>query len=415
MFVPLLSIFTQFGAGYTIPISKAMIVGSALFNYLVHVFRGHPVLTERPLIDYEVSVLMEPPILLGTVVGVLLNLMFPEWLIVVLMVFVLTYTGYKTIMKGWNAMKKEVFAAKEKKRREEEKVQKRSTKIKALSRRVESTKQEGKGDYVKVSEQDDPGTELAEGIVSALPQNFLDEEAKPENEGKMLLTDQNDMLDEGVVDDDNIPSLAMDPMFADERLYFPPVKYAIVLFTFVAILIISLFRGGLHGTPSIIGLEFCSYTSWFYFFLPIPIIFGMTFAVSYYLYEKHKKKLALNYKFREGELKWDLSTLIISPIMCFCTGISNSLLGLGQIFSQIFICKILTSSKTGTGSIMGPFLLEMGMNTASSTATTSFMVLVSSAVTAVQFFILGKIPWDYGLENKNKFDFFCVFFFDIII
>lgn len=52
-----------------------------------------------PLIDYDVSLVMEPMTLAGTVVGVYLNKAFPNWLITILLVLLLSYTTYRTIKK----------------------------------------------------------------------------------------------------------------------------------------------------------------------------------------------------------------------------------------------------------------------------------------------------------------------------
>lgn len=43
---------------------------------------------------------MEPTTLIGTVFGVMLNHIFPNWLILVLLVTLLSFITYKTILKG---------------------------------------------------------------------------------------------------------------------------------------------------------------------------------------------------------------------------------------------------------------------------------------------------------------------------
>jgi hypothetical protein len=54
----------------------------------------------RPLIDFGLVGLMEPTTLVGTVFGVMLNHIFPNWLILVLLVTLLSFTTFKTIRKG---------------------------------------------------------------------------------------------------------------------------------------------------------------------------------------------------------------------------------------------------------------------------------------------------------------------------
>lgn len=43
---------------------------------------------------------MEPTTLIGAIFGVMMNHMFPDWLILVLLVSLLSYITYKTILKG---------------------------------------------------------------------------------------------------------------------------------------------------------------------------------------------------------------------------------------------------------------------------------------------------------------------------
>lgn len=59
-----------------------------------------PVNRNRPLIDFGLVGLMEPTTLIGTVFGVMLNHIFPNWLILVLLVTLLSFITYKTILKG---------------------------------------------------------------------------------------------------------------------------------------------------------------------------------------------------------------------------------------------------------------------------------------------------------------------------
>jgi uncharacterized membrane protein YfcA len=53
-----------------------------------------------PLINYQVAGIMEPTTLIGAIFGVMMNHMFPDWLILVLLVSLLSYITYKTVLKG---------------------------------------------------------------------------------------------------------------------------------------------------------------------------------------------------------------------------------------------------------------------------------------------------------------------------
>jgi uncharacterized membrane protein YfcA len=51
----------------------------------------------------------------------------------------------------------------------------------------------------------------------------------------------------------------------------------------------------------------------------------------------------------------------------------------------------------GGGLILGPLLLELGIDPLVSTATSNFMVLFTSSSTSIQFIIAGMMNFDYGL------------------
>ncbi|EOD37799.1 hypothetical protein EMIHUDRAFT_225052 [Emiliania huxleyi CCMP1516] len=90
LLVPLYMMVLQLGR-FAIPLSKATICGAALANFAIQSRRRHP-LADRPVIAYNVAVVFEPMTLAGTVAGVLLNTILPEWLVTSLLVLLLFYT-----------------------------------------------------------------------------------------------------------------------------------------------------------------------------------------------------------------------------------------------------------------------------------------------------------------------------------
>jgi uncharacterized membrane protein YfcA len=89
-----------------IPLSQAIIFGGSLMAFALKVGKKHP-LCNRPLIDYQMAMCLQAPILLGTSIGVKLNTMFPEWLILILLTTLLIFMAKKTVEKGRALFKKE--------------------------------------------------------------------------------------------------------------------------------------------------------------------------------------------------------------------------------------------------------------------------------------------------------------------
>jgi uncharacterized membrane protein YfcA len=110
--VPMYLAIGRFSPRTGIPLSKATIFGGAVTNNYFNVQKRHPD-CNRPLIDYNICMVMEPVLLLGTVLGVFFNAISPGWLITILLVLCLTYTTYRTTIKAFETFDKEMKAEKE--------------------------------------------------------------------------------------------------------------------------------------------------------------------------------------------------------------------------------------------------------------------------------------------------------------
>lgn len=98
--VPMYMIIGQFSAHSAVPLSKATIVGGAIANNLINIQRRHP-FANRPVVDFDALQLLVPNLLAGTIFGVLLNAVSPDWLITIGLVIALGYSGFSAAKKGW--------------------------------------------------------------------------------------------------------------------------------------------------------------------------------------------------------------------------------------------------------------------------------------------------------------------------
>jgi hypothetical protein len=96
----------QFPLELCVPLSKALVLGGSIANLLVLALEKHPLNDKRPIIYYEVAAYFEPPgkflyksVLLGTTIGVFLNTIFPNWLIIICMIFVVSLMTIRVIYK----------------------------------------------------------------------------------------------------------------------------------------------------------------------------------------------------------------------------------------------------------------------------------------------------------------------------
>jgi hypothetical protein len=62
-----------------------MIMGGSVSTVYYNLKLKHPSL-DMPLIDYDLALLMQPMLMLGVSIGVIFNVIFPNWLITALLI-----------------------------------------------------------------------------------------------------------------------------------------------------------------------------------------------------------------------------------------------------------------------------------------------------------------------------------------
>ncbi|OAY81798.1 hypothetical protein ACMD2_19539 [Ananas comosus] len=85
VFVPLLNLVLGFDTKSAAALSKCMIMGASTSSVWYNLQVSHPT-KEVPIIDYNLALLFQPMLMLGITIGVELSVVFPFWLITVLII-----------------------------------------------------------------------------------------------------------------------------------------------------------------------------------------------------------------------------------------------------------------------------------------------------------------------------------------
>ena len=145
----------------------------------------------------------------------------------------------------------------------------------------------------------------------------------------------------------------------------------VILFViWVFFLVISFLRGG-DGADSIIGVKYCSWLYWLLTFGPFPIYL----LITWWMVSIARKYPVLGHK---NELtKKDIFLLMMSG---FVAGIAAGFLGIGG------------------GMIKGPMMLALEIEAEEMAATSSFMILMTSSATSIQYIAEGLMPYvEFGV------------------
>ncbi|GLT32060.1 hypothetical protein SLA2020_067540 [Shorea laevis] len=96
LFIPILTIVAGLDLKTASSFSAFMVTGGSVANVIYNLCTTSEKFGGKTLIDYDIALLSEPCMLLGVSIGVICNLVFPEWLITILFAVFLALSTFKT-------------------------------------------------------------------------------------------------------------------------------------------------------------------------------------------------------------------------------------------------------------------------------------------------------------------------------
>ncbi|KAM3336453.1 hypothetical protein ACQJBY_030450 [Aegilops geniculata] len=112
IFVPMLTLIVGFDTKSATAMSKCMITGAAFSTVYCNLKLKHPTFN-MPMIDYDLALLIQPMLMMGVSIGVICNVIFPDWLVTVLFIILSLVTSTKSFLKGVETWKKEALIIRE--------------------------------------------------------------------------------------------------------------------------------------------------------------------------------------------------------------------------------------------------------------------------------------------------------------
>ncbi|PKU78388.1 hypothetical protein MA16_Dca019438 [Dendrobium catenatum] len=119
IFVPMLNLIVGFDTKSAAALSKCMIMGASASSVWYNLRVSHPS-KEVPIIDYDLALLFQPMLMLGITIGVALSVVFPYWLISVLIIILFLGTSSRSFFKGIQMWKEETIIKMETEKKEME-------------------------------------------------------------------------------------------------------------------------------------------------------------------------------------------------------------------------------------------------------------------------------------------------------
>nr|KYP53587.1 hypothetical protein KK1_024481 [Cajanus cajan] len=321
IFLPMLILIIGFDPKSAIAISKCMVTGAAISTVFFCLKQKHPTL-DQPVIDYDLMLLIQPMLMLGISIGVILSVIFADWMVTVLLIILCIVTSIRAFFKGADTWKKE-------------------TKVKGVNatnftlfRRLSSFQ----------------SLQLVSLCISSshIKTSHGHKTKGFEEEGYKYLPSS---PDEGPEMETRKPEVGIHCIVGN--IYWKEF-----------VLIFCVWLAYVNYTVP------CSVTYWILILSQIPI------SVGFYLYQA--RALYQGGSAGVQHTHWPLHHLFLASISSLLAGIVGGLLG------------------TGSGFVMGPLFLEVGLAPQVASATATFGMMYSSSLSVIQYYLLNRFPVPYG-------------------
>ncbi|CAN0127119.1 unnamed protein product [Pylaiella littoralis] len=382
--VPIYILVAQFRPKYAVPLSNVTIFGGAITNTFLNMKKRHP-LADRPLVDWDLILVMEPLTIGGALVGSFVQKVLPEIVLTLSMILLLLATADRTLRKGVKAFKKESNL-------KESGVSggggteggpKAAVAAAAMMDNADCTLL-GNGtksstSYGAAESGDAGGGTLSPAVLAptsgaAVAAVALD----VENEGAVMIpgtapVSPNESCE--VMEAETADALQQ---LLDEERHTSFVKVGIMTAVFVVLLCVNVLKGG-GAFESPVGIGCGSFAFWATSVLSFFYLLAVSWRVRAYLVKRWRLKAELGYQYVEGDVEWTPLNTVRYPCICFFAGFFAGMFGVGG------------------GIVKGPLMLEMGVHPMVSSSTSAVMILYTSFTATTSFVVFGLLKADYAV------------------
>ncbi|RHY59327.1 hypothetical protein DYB30_001201 [Aphanomyces astaci] len=279
------------------PFNSVDLAGTLSAFICIVISSGMSARTRMQLIDYEVMVMMEPMTLAGTIIGVSMNKVCPEWIITMLLVALLSKTSHRMMQKGKTIWNQEAV----KDRRRQETVLQQWTDVVRAAKMspavVACAKQWLAVTNQRRKKEDEADSRLSSTEVALSMANPIDDEDSDFDDDKVsddefLLKKAHLMSLNGVVI--KPPQVAALEELHEYKRSIPWGDLSVLLVAWIGLFAYSILKGG-HGAPSIIGLVCGSMAYWSLTMLAFPFFVSVTSYFGFKILHRHELMQSCGY------------------------------------------------------------------------------------------------------------------------
>lgn len=334
--VPIYILVMGFSPKHAIPLSNVTVFGGAVANTVLNAGKRHP-LADRPLVDWDLILVMEPLTIAGALIGSFLNKVLDEQFLIIMLVILLSATSYESLSKATKMFKAETRAM----RAADHVSATKESELTQLAREAEQNTEES---LPLVDHMEDQGVETgSEADMMTVP--------LIENELYRIL---------------------------EEEKTAPEGNIKLIVTLSVVVLAINILKGG-GAFKSPLGIRCGTPSFWIANFIMMAWIIVISFKARAYLVNRFNMKQRVGYHYVEGDIQWSPRATLVYPLLCCFAGFFAGMFGIGG------------------GIVKGPLMLSMGVHPSVSSASSATMILFTSLTATTSYIVFGLLLVDYGI------------------
>lgn len=271
-----------------VPIGAVTVLGSSSANTIINSTRRHP-LADRPLIDWDLVMVMEPFTLVGMLVGTLFHQLFSEKLLLVLLVLLLTTTAHMTLSKAMRMYQAE------------------KRYIRHLNAQSE---QHGESplSFAKTNTWQEVDTNV-NGPRPSSGRRMNDEEKQ-----QILIV--------------NPDFVTIRSDLLEQEKFTPRGKIIAVILNFSVVVFLNIMvGGGAYQSPW--NIRCGSAAFWIVHGIMIAYLLCAAWVAQTYVVARHEVKELVRFDYVHGDIKWDSRSAILYPAVFVMAGFFAGTLGIG--------------------------------------------------------------------------------------
>lgn len=376
--VPTYIFVFNFSPKVAIPLASTTILGSSIANCILIWRKKHPINDERPLIDWNILIIMEPLTVLGAVIGSYLNILLPSYVIIVLLTVLLAVTTVKTLHKAH-----QLYV------RENNDTATHETIDNKCVAGNDNDNEEGSDSSNELYDDQCPSTTNTNDVQNIINMPVLLPSLSIQNSEEIDKNTSKDIIanipskttenKEEAQTTSNDLSLKLSEIYSGERSH-PKWKISLIVVLTTCVSFISIMKGGETVNP--LGIKCGSIYYWTLLSCIIPIVFIISLIARRYLIKIfYYKKELLEYgmfRYTRGDVRWSHRNTVVYPLICSIAGLCAGMFGIGG------------------GIVKGPLMLEMKVLPSVASATSATMILFTSSAAIMEYSIFGALNINYA-------------------